>query len=40
MREQMVAILVRQIRAEAEAFTDVVPVMPEWGGVSEGPVGV
>jgi hypothetical protein len=40
MREQMVAILVRQIRAEAEAFTDVVPVMPEWEGVSEGPVGV
>ena len=39
MREQMVAILGRQVRAEAEAFTDVMPVMPEWEGMSEGPVG-
>lgn len=38
MTEQMVTILGRQVRAEAEAFANVIPIMPEWEGVSGGPV--
>lgn len=39
MTEQMVTILGRQVRSEAEAFANVMPLMPEWEGMSEGPVG-
>ena len=39
MAEQMVAILGREVRAEAEAFADVVPLITEWEGMSEGPAG-
>jgi hypothetical protein len=39
MAEQMVAILGREVRAEAEAFADMAPLMTEWEGMSEGPMG-
>lgn len=39
MTEQMVAILGRQVRAEAEAFASVMPLMTEWESMSEGPLG-
>lgn len=39
MTEQMVTILGRQARAEAEAFADAIPLMSEWEGMSEGPIG-
>lgn len=38
MVEQMVAILGRGVRAEAEAFAYSVPLVIEWEGMSEGPV--
>ncbi len=38
MVEQMVAILGREIRAEAEVFAYSVPLVIEWEGMSEGPV--
>ncbi|MEW6261360.1 MAG: hypothetical protein AB1547_15805 [Thermodesulfobacteriota bacterium] len=38
MKEQMVAILGQQVRAEAEAFANAIPLMIEWEGMSEGPV--
>lgn len=36
--EQMVAILGQDIRNEAEAFSNAVPLTSEWEGMSEGPV--
>lgn len=39
LAEQMVTILGREVRAEAEAFVDEVPLISEWEGMSEGPVG-
>lgn len=38
LREQMVAILGQDVRKEAEAFANAVPLMAEWEGMSEGPV--
>ena len=38
MAEQMVAILGREVRTEAEAFAHAVPLVIEWEGISEGPV--
>ena len=38
MAEQMVAILGREVRAEAGAFANAVPLVVEWEGMSEGPV--
>lgn len=38
LSEQMVAILGREVRNEAEAFANAVPLMAEWEGMSEGPV--
>lgn len=39
MTEQMVALLGPQVRAEAEAFASAMPLMTEWEGMSEGPIG-
>jgi len=39
MVEQMVAILGQEVHAEAEMFSEEVPLMGEWEGMSEGPVG-
>lgn len=39
LEEQMVAILGGEVRAEAKAFADAVPLMTEWEGMSGGPVG-
>lgn len=36
--EQMITILGREVRAEAEAFADAMPLLAEWEGMSEGPV--
>ncbi|MEO0249045.1 MAG: hypothetical protein ABIN58_05775 [candidate division WOR-3 bacterium] len=38
MKEQMVAILGPQVRAEAEAFASGMPLRTEWEGMSEGPI--
>jgi len=38
LSEQMVAILGQNVRKEAEAFANAVPLMAEWEGMSEGPV--
>jgi len=38
MAEQMVAILGREVRAEAEAFAHAAPLVIEWEGMSKGPV--
>jgi len=38
LSEQMAAILGQNVRKEAEAFANAVPLMAEWEGISEGPV--
>jgi hypothetical protein len=38
LAEQMVAILGRDVRKEAEAFAHAVPLINEWEGMSEGPM--
>ena len=38
LSEQMVAILGREVRHEAKAFANAVPLMAEWERMSEGPV--
>ena len=39
LAEQMFIILGQHVRAEAETFAKIMPLMSEWEGMSEGPLG-